>query len=439
MRISLARQLYFRLTISLLCLWLAVVAAVTWVVQSETAEIFDSGLQEVAQRLLPLTIAELTHRENTRLPLAPEPAPHDEYLTYQVLDASGQMLLRSHTAPETAFPVPLQPGLHSIDERHFFVEASADKRYWIVLAERHDHREHTFYGTLKTLLEPLLALLPIGLLVTYLAVRAAGKSVLGLERELDRRSAEDLAPIDTSLLPKELLRLGETLNSLMGRLRAALEAERNFAANSAHELRTPIASAMAQLDVLRDEISDPASRQRIQVARSMMERLEQTATKLLQLARAESGTALNGGRIDLVAVTEMLMHDLTFQSHRQVKSVMPAQPVWIAADVDAIGIVIQNLFENAENYGTPGTPIEVEITESGTLTVRNDCPALAASLLPTLTQRFVRGIQSHPGSGIGLSIVDAILRQSSASLELKSPCYPNGRGFSARITFASKL
>jgi two-component system, OmpR family, sensor kinase len=435
MRVSLARQLYLRLTISLLCLWLAVVAAVTWVVQKETAEIFDSGLQEVAQRLLPLAVAELTQQANRHPPLALEPAPHEEYLTYQVFDAKGSMLLRSHTAPEASFPIPMQPGLHNIEERHFFVETTADKRYWIVLAERHDHREHTFYGMLKTLLEPLLALLPIALLVTYLAVRAAGKSVLSLERELDRRSAEDLAPIDTSILPNELLRLGETLNSLMSRLRAALESERNFSANSAHELRTPIASAMAQLDVLRDEITEAASRQRIQVARSMLERLEQTATKLLQLARAESGTALNSGRMDIVAVTQMLLRDLSFRSHRAVKSTIPGQPVWIAADVDAIGIVIQNLIENAENYATPGTPIEVEIEETGTLTIRNDCPALTPSLLATLTQRFVRGVQSHPGSGIGLSIVDAILRQSKARLELKSPCYPNGRGFSASIAF----
>lgn len=436
MRTSLARQLYVRLTLSLLCLWLAVVAAVTWVVQKEAAEIFDSGLQEVAQRLLPLAVSELEHRTGKPPLPTQEPAPHEEYLTYQVFDARGAMLLRSHTAPETPFPAPLKPGLQRVEGRHFFVESTADRRYWVVLAEQHDHREHTYTDTLKTLLEPLLALLPIALLVTYLAVRAAGKSLLSLERELGRRSADDLAVIDTSILPVELLRLGETLNSLMGRLKAALDAERNFAANSAHELRTPIASAMAQLDVLRDEITESAARQRILVARDMLERLEQTAVKLLQLARAESGAALKAGQSDLVAVTEMLLRDLAFRSKREILRSMPTVPVWITADVDAIGIVIQNLLENADRYGTPDTPIEVEIGENGALAIRNDCAALPPELLSTLAQRFVRGTQSPPGSGIGLSIVDAILRQSNASLRLESPCYAGNRGFAACVEFS---
>jgi two-component system, OmpR family, sensor kinase len=435
MRPSLAKQLYLRLTLSLAVLWLGVVAAVAWVVQYEAAEVFDSGLQEISQRLLPLAVRELRGPNAKNGDPLVEFAAHDEYLTYQVLNARGVMLLRSHAAPDVPFNLPMKRGLHQVDGRYFYVESSSDGEYWIALAERDDHREHTLYGTLKVLLQPLLALLPVALLVTYLSVRDVRKSILALDQEIAKRGSQDLDPIGTDRLPIELLRLGETLNLLMLRLKAALESERNFAANSAHELRTPIASAMAQLDVLRDEVSDPGVKNRVLIARNMMERLEQMATKLLQLSRAESGVGFNVEKMDLSPLTAMLLRDLSFRSSRRVDYSSPQQPVWIFGDMNAAGIVIQNLLENAERYGEPGTPIQVEISTDGILTVRNDCKAIPESLLRTIRNRFVRGDQTKSGSGIGLSIVETLLAQSGASLKIESPCFSNGRGFCASVQF----
>lgn len=435
MRPSIARKLYYSLILTLLLLWSAVVASVAWVLRYETNEIFDSSLQETSQRLLSLVVQELKLSGPGNLSPVSEPKEHDEYLSYQLFDRNGTMLMRSHIAPEIPYPPPLKVGFYKTDNQHFHVESSRDGNYWLTLAERANHRKSTFYGTLKPLLLALGALLPLAFLAIYFAVNTVRKSILRLDHELSTRGSKDLHPINTDTLPTELSGLGATVNSLMVRLKIALDAERSFTANSAHELRTPIASAMAQLDVLRDELVDSRSQARIADAKAMMARLEQMTVKLLQLARAESGAAFNVSKMNLTSLTGMLVRDLSFRSSRRVACRYPDQPVTIMADVDAVGIVIQNLLENADRYGSPDTPLQVELSVDGALTIRNDCEAIADGLLKALRKRFVRANQSKSGSGIGLSIVDTILGQCAGELALKSPCYGNGRGFAAHVSF----
>lgn len=435
MQPSIGRKLYYSLIASLTVLWLGVVVAVIWVVEHETEEIFNSSLQETAQRLLSLTMRDLqAHTSSNRLEIS-EPMEHDEYLTYQTFNTAGEMLMRSHGAPEQAYPVPLKVGYYEVNKQHFYVEASRDGRYIIQIAERTNHRDDTFFNLLRYLLLPLGALLPIAALVIYWSVKSAQKSIFLFGSDISTRGGKDLKPLNIENLPSEFLMLGESVNSLMHRLQLALEAERSFTANSAHELRTPIAAALAQLDVLRGEISHPANRARVAEARAMIEHLEQITVKLLQLAKAESGTGLNLKRIDIDSLTTMLLQDLSFRSTRQLRFTHPDQPVWIQGDVDAVGIAIQNLLENADRYASADTALEIEITPEGALTVRNDCEEISAAILQTLRNRFVRANQTKTGSGIGLSIVDMIIEQCEAELILQSPCYANQRGFAATVHF----
>lgn len=437
MRPSIAKKLYYRLTASLFVLWLGVVASVAWVVQHEADEVFDSNLQETAQRILPLAV----HEEHLRKLGGDfqrfEPADHKEYLTYQIFDRNGVMLMRSHVAPLTPFPIPLQLGLHRTEDQSFFVDASKDGNFWIKLAEQKSHRKSTLNDTIKLLLLPLGALLPLAILLIHLSVRSVRKSLGKLDQELSTRGSRVLDPIPTTALPTELLGLGESVNLLLARLKGALEAERNFAANSAHELRTPIASAMAQLDVLREALSDPQTKGRVADARAMIERLEQMTVKLLQLARVESGMAFNVSQVNLTSLCKMLIRDHSFRSRRQVNLTMPELPVMVQGDLDAVGIVIQNLLENADRYAAEGSAVQVELFAEGCLRVTNDCTAISEELLPTLVNRFVRADQSKPGSGIGLSIVQTILVQCGAVLKLRSPCDVNGRGFEAEVCFST--
>lgn len=435
MRPGIGRTLYYSLLLSLLVIWLGVAASVAWVVYHETEEIFDSSLQETAQRLLSLTSRDLQGKASNGRVAVSEPMEHDEYLTYQVFDQHGAMLMRSHDAPADAFPIPLRIGFYQDRNQYFYVEKNTQGTLFIQVAERANHRGDTLRGLLKFLLLPLGALLPLAALVIYWAVKSMQRSLLEFEREISTRGSKDLHPLNADTLPSELVKLGESINFLMERLKLALESERNFTANSAHELRTPLAVAIAQLDVLRDETNEPAAIARITVAHRMIKRLEKMMVKLLQLAKAESGTAINFSSMNLTALIELLLRDLSFQSSRKITFIQPDKAVLINGDLDAIGIVLQNLLENATRYASPDTMIHIELRPNGEIIIQNDCDAIPQAILKKLPERFVRATQLDTGSGIGLSIVEAILVQSNATLTLRSPCFENGRGFEAHVHF----
>lgn len=415
----------------LVALWFLVVASVAWVVKYETDEVFDSALQETAQRILPLAEAQISAGIQDVNNIS---SGHDEYLSYQVVNAEKDVLAYSHDAPVKAYEVPLVKGIHQQGNQVFYVEPNANSSLFVVFAESPGHRSSTLSDVLLFLGLPLLFLIPLTGLFVFLTVKKAQSTIKDLGVQLATRNSFDLQPIQTDLLPTELVGLGEAINGLMKRLRLALESERNFAANSAHELRTPIATAMAQMDVLKSELTG-AHLTRVLDARKMLERLEAMTVKLLQLARAEAGLALNLTPVDLTIVLKMLVEEFQFKNTNPTTLKIDPNCKNVLGDVDAIGIVVQNLLENAFKYAPNGSLVEIVCASDGVLSIANDCPAIPPELLDELRQRFVRAHQGEAGTGIGLAIVDAIVRQCLAKLQLISPCYSNNRGFMVKVHF----
>lgn len=431
MKPSIGRRLFFTLSAMLVALWFLVVASVAWVVKYETDEVFDSALQETAQRILPLAEAQISAGIKDVNNIS---SGHDEYLSYQVVNAEKDVLARSHDAPAKAYEVPLVKGIHQQGNQVFYVEPNANSSLFVVFAESPGHRSSTLSDVLLFLGLPLIFLIPLTGLFVFVTVKKAQSTIKDLGVQLATRNSFDLQPIQTDLLPTELVGLGESINSLMNRLRLALESERNFAANSAHELRTPIATAMAQMDVLKSELTG-AHLTRVLDARKMLERLETMTVKLLQLARAEAGLALNLAPVDLTAVVNMLAGEFQFKNTNPTALKIDPNCKNVLGDVDAIGIVVQNLLENAFKYAPNGSLVEIVCASDGVLSIANDCPAIPAEVLGELRQRFVRVDQGKSGSGIGLAIVEAIVRQCHAKLEFLSPCYLNNRGFMVKVHF----
>lgn len=431
---SINRRLYYRLVATVTAIWLLVALGVSWVVKQETDEIFDSSLQELGQRLLPLARLQIERNDNPEQERL-QPIRHDEYLTYQVFDRHHRLRLRSHNAPATPFPAPHVPGFHQLNHQRFFVDVSSDGEYLIQVTEPADHRDHTQSHVMQLLLLPLLLPWPLSIGVIYLSVREARNSFALFTRKIAERRGADLRPLDKSKLPVELHPVGDAVNALMERLKQALDAERSLAANSAHELRTPIAAAISQLDLLRNSALPPAAAARVDAALEKLRGLQTMAVKLLQLSRAESGVALQMQPVNLTKILELFAAELRYQSRPGYRFILPQQPVWARGDMDMIGIALQNLLENAGKYAAPDSDVIVELRKEGVLAVRNDCEAIAPERLAELTRRFVRASQSQPGSGIGLAIVATVTAHCDAQLQLTSPCFANGRGFEARLSF----
>lgn len=430
---SIRGRLLRTLAASLLLLWLCVVSAVALVVLHETDEIFDSGLQETAQRLLSLAMRDAGSLVARTGRAVPEIMEHDEYLVYQVFDAQRNLLLRSHRAPGTLMPVEPVRGLRHIGGQHLFVEGSQDGRFFIVVAEPEGHRSETAESVLLYLLVPLLALVPLAALAVSWSVRHAQRPIEALEREIAARGQGNFDALDDTAPPIELRGIAGSVNLLLRRLQAALEAERHFSANCAHELRTPLAAAMAQLQVVGRGVTDDEQRRRLASASAMLARLNAVTERILHLARLEAGIAFGAESVDLVMLAGMMLRDCGLPARREVVFEHPDAPVEVIGDPDAIGIAIQNLLANAERHSPPGTPVRVCVLPDAILYVENDADRVPEHLMAQLGQRFVRAARERSGSGLGLAIVATIARQSGGRLNLESPVDRSDRGFRATL------
>lgn len=432
---SLQGRLGLWLGIALIVLWVLAASVTALIARGEIEEVFDAALQETAQRILPLAVVDILNREEAgisqRLAAIRE---HDEFFTYIVRDDQGRILLQSHAADPDAFPAWDGIGFRQTATRRLYSDEAVQGTIRITVAEPLDHRASVAREIQMGLGLPLLIVLPVALLAIVLAVRASLAPVRQFRDRLSARGARDLSPVINADLPTEIAPLADTMNGLLGRLEAAFAAERSFAANAAHELRTPLAGAIAQAQRLQTETRDADAKARAAEIEATLKRLTRLSERLLQLARAEGGRLRMDRAADLRPVARMVVDDLArgAESGRIVLS-LPADVVLSDLDADAFAILLRNLVENALRHGSPGAPIDVVLRPDGTLRVANDGPVLPPDGLDRLAFRFERAGAKAEGSGLGLAIVAAIAERTGSSLVLQSPRPGRDSGFEASV------
>lgn len=416
-------------------LWVGAATTTALLLREEMDEVFDSALRETAERILPLAVTDIVGREDEGITqrLAPVRA-HDEYFTYVVRDAQGRVLLQSHAADPEVFPPYDGTGFRQTDTHRLYSDAALQGTVRITVAEPLEHRASVAREIQIGLGLPLLVILPVALLAIVLAVRTSLGALRRFRGNLEARHARDLSPVPTGDLPSEIAPLAGTLNSLLDRLRHAFEAERSFAANAAHELRTPLAGAIAQTQRLRSETSDPAIEARAADIEATLKRLTRLSERLMQLARAEGGQLRLDRSADLRAVARIVADDLGRSGAAdRIRLQVPDIPVMSDIDPDAFAILCRNLVENALRHGAPGGPVTVTLSAEGELAVANDGPAVPREALDRLTGRFERAGASSEGSGLGLAIVAAIADRIGSPLRLTSPRPGSTSGFEAAL------
>jgi two-component system OmpR family sensor kinase len=257
-----------------------------------------------------------------------------------------------------------------------------------------------------------------------------------LRSQIATKDSGNMAPLDSDVLPRELQPIARSVNLLLDRLRLALEAEREFTANSAHELRTPIAGALAQTQRLLAELPQGQLTERASRIETSLSNLARLAEKLLQLSRAQAGIGTGDKPADLIAVIESVIGDYdrdTGTAGRVLLETGAKEKLIRNVDIDAFAIVMRNLIENALIHG----PVDDEVTisvDGGTVRVVNAGDVLSQEELAGLKKRFWRGKTNATGSGLGLSIVESIVEQIGGRIELLSPATGRADGFEARIT-----
>ncbi|MBN9309618.1 ATP-binding protein [Devosia sp.] len=442
---SITRRLVLALTAGAALLWLLGALFAILVVRNELQQTLDSGLRETAERILPLAVDSLgdDHDGDLDQPLEyhlelPEER-HAEFVVYQVRELSGRVVMRSHDAPREGFSAALAQGFSNDAPWRIYTTQEPKTGLFIQVAEAAARREAALWGSILAMLLPLALLVPLGALGIHFAVRSGLAPLREVGKEVARRDVGNLAPLDISRTPTELRPMTAAIDDLLQRLRAAFEAERTLAANSAHELRTPIAGSLAQTQRLVDELSGHPAQPRARRVEETLHRLSALAAKLLALSRAESGTARVATAIDLLPALRLIVDETggPRAHHDQViLDLSHGYPVSAPIDVDAFGIVMRNLIENALLHGKAGTPVVVAVPRPGVVEVSNGGPVVSADKLAELTRRFARGDTEAAGSGLGLTIVETIMHQVGGRLELLSPGTDREDGFTARLVFA---
>jgi two-component system OmpR family sensor kinase len=437
---SLTGWLIVALTAGAAALWLLAASLAANSLRLSLDNAFDGGLRETAERLLPLALDgyrdELGEhgdgeRDAHEIPLYEEGGA--EYIVYQVRLSSGDVLLRSHDAPGIAFDAPLQTGFANLGPWRIYTLGTQRGDVFIQVAEPIDHRTQSLLGSLAALIWPIALLIPLSALGIYVAVRHGIRPVRALSAEIGARHASNLTPIEVRGLPQELQPIGDAVDGLISRVQAALEAERAFAANSAHELRTPIAGSLAQLQRLIAELEGHPEQERARQVEQSLVRLRQLSDRLLQLARAEAGMARAGHPIDVLPALRVVVEDARrgLPPGRRLTMKEQSTQLLVPIDIDAFGIAMRNLIDNAISYGEPAP---IEVVQTGTsVEVRNGGPPVPPEKLSGLTQRFARASSRPEGTGLGLSIIDTIMTQTGGRLVLASPAPGRSEGFSARL------
>ncbi len=435
---SLRLRLALGLSVTLTALWLAVSLWTVSELRHEMEEVFDSALQETAQRLLPLAATEILNRDEDTgvLRLAPI-SEHEEYFTYVVRDPEGRILMQSHAADPAMFPPWDGPGFHQDEAHRFYNEATLQGAIRLTVAEPMAARKAVLREIVLRLGLPLVLVIPLTIVAVVLLLRLGLAGLTRFREGIARRGVNDLSPLAVDGLPTELRPIADTVNGLLSRLGDAFDAERSFAANAAHELRTPLAGAIAQVQRLKSETADAATIERADIIEATLKRLTHTSERLMQMARAEGARLRTNTPTDLRPVLRLVAEDfMRSTAPDRIIIDMPAVPVTSDLDPDALAIVVRNLIDNALRHGKQDGAVVVRLARDATLAVSNDGPVISAERMSTLTGRFVRGSAAE-GSGLGLAIVAAIARRLEAPLELASPRPGSESGFAVTLHLSS--
>ena len=317
----------------------------------------------------------------------------------------------------------------------------------VVMAETTQSRTALLRSLLLYAIAPQIFLLMLLALWVGRAVTRDVQPLLALEAALEKRNAGDLSPIRAGGSTREVRRLGEALDKLFGRVGAGVRAQREFAGNVAHELRTPLAGirALAEYGLAQQ---DPAAwREQLEKIARSQERASRLVDQLLALARADEAPAM---RIEPVALDEIARDAVLRFLHRADSTGTDLgargleEPVQVLGHASLLEGIVNNLIDNALRYAKPADGSQPRITVVLTvleetaqvrLTVIDNGPGISAAQKDRLQQRWAQGPEGawlKQGSGLGLSIVSRYANLLGARLELlPAPDHP---GLAASIT-----
>lgn len=409
--------------------------------RQEANALFDYQLRQVAMSLPSQAFAALP------VPRSGVPGVEDG-LVVQIWNLRGERLYLSH--PDSHLPSVAELG---------FTTARTDAGQWRIYSALFENvviqvaqplrvrSELAAAVALRTVL-PLLLVLPVLGLLIWATVGRGMLPLLRVAREVGERSAQALDPLPEDGLPEEVRPLVTALNSLLKRLERALRGQRDFIADAAHELRSPLTALQLQVQLAERANSEAHRKDALEALRAGLSRASHLVEQLLALARAEPDTALQTvERFDLTELTREVLAQMTPLALAKTidLGLLDEARAWINADREAVRVLVRNLIDNAVRYSPASSRIDVSVegvsiegaTGQVVLRIKDGGPGIAPAERERVFDRFYRGSPSDAsGSGLGLAIVRNIAQRHGAQVALSAR--PDGQtGLVAEVRFGA--
>ena len=437
---SLRRRLIASVLGASVLVWLVSLAVVVHVAWRETSDVFDDALKESARLVLALGGPQ-TSNGATREPAARGEAAKLE-LHYQLVSGDGRVLGRGEDAPARPFS-------SSFSKRKGYENVRVDGRAWRVyllraegqdlqvqIGQPWDERLELLEDIAEDLLWPMLGLLLLLGGFCWFVIRRLLKPLERTAGRIAAKSPDDLSPVPASDEPRELLPIVTALNGVFGRLGHALQAERRFTADAAHELRTPLAALRMRIQLMqRQQAAGSGAPIDLQGLRNEVDRCTALTESLLALARLdpERPESLAKEPVALEVLFDRVAASRPTGDDAAVH--VEARGLLLKANPALLESALRNVVDNALRYGASQVKVDAQSTGAGVrITVRDDGPGVSEADRMRLTERFFRVLGSEQtGSGLGLSIVARIVALHGGVLRFEDGI--EGRGLSVVLDF----
>jgi two-component system sensor histidine kinase QseC len=394
---------------------------------AEAQTLFDTKLADAAQLLA------ATHRSDL-----PGDGRHDtaQQFAYQIWQDDE---LRQHSANAPLSPMArLEAGyeynnFNSYRWRTYALPDPQTQR-WIITAERSDVRNELAEHIILKSVVPLVVALPLAGLLIWFVVGYGLAPLRRLATHLRDKQADDLGPLPYDDQPRELMQVVTSINDLLRRLDASFQREKEFAADAAHELRTPLSAMKIHLHNLANDLQeDDHNLQQLESATSRMQNVVEQILALYRTAPDE--VMMHFEPVDLHALAQgyIARRYSRFAARHQQLELDGAQAC-VAGDRFALETLLENLLDNACKYTPAGGTVRVSVREQESrviLKVQDSGPGIPADQRERVFDRFYRlGGDQHAsgviGCGLGLSIVSHVAELHHASITLGGSEFASG-------------
>lgn len=401
--------------------------AVIWIQQSTYAQVervLDARLAQSARMVASLVADRNITPRAAAQQAAGEPGAfgkmHDysRQISCQIWQFDGHLLANSEAAPKDRLSATDGYSTTTVDGETWRVFTVSDPTQGIrvMVGDRLTVRQRLVRDLTEGLLLPAVFILP---LLAGLIWFALNRGLAPLERmagDLARQRAHDLTPLTEGPTPREILPMRQALNGLIRRVAAAREAERQFTAFAAHELKTPLAGLKTQAQIAALAEDEATRRDALKRLVQGVDRTDHMVKQLLALARLEMEERAVPRRLALAPLFAEIAETLgPLARARNVAIVTQAGGMTVTVDQQLLTLALRNLMENAINASPPGGQVELcaqAVGGSARLEIFDRGPGIPAAERAKVRERFFRGAgTATPGSGLGLPIVEAAVNR----------------------------